>query len=391
MSRIDNSYRYPCTRNIGMEGFGYFLEEQIGEPRRNIRLFSKELSSVLSDGKSDIAGQIVLTNSGSSANLVAALALAERLRQEGKPLTAATSAFTFPTTMSSLILAGFEVQLIDVDEHGFNLSMDRLEMLPEAPSLVVVTHFLGFPADMEGLAAYRKKTGCFILQDACETLVCHYNHRPLYEYGDVVTWSFYHPHHLSSYGGGAIYAKNQQDYILCDSIAHWGRACKCHIDESLCTIPSGPAHQFTYENIGVNVEISELNACFGRWQLQNWDEIEQRRRNNYSCLYNLLAGHGTIKVWDFHNEEQDSPFVFPVLSMHKNIREVWNMMKEYGIEIRTLMGGATSMQMAYQRFLPKTTRCPHAEYMSEHAFFVGCHSTLGRKDIEYIGERLLEL
>lgn len=389
--KLDNSYRYPCTRNIGMDGFGQYLESEIREPRRNIRLFSKELSDCITERKEDISKHITLVNSGSSANLVAALTLSEKLKNEGKPLTAVASAFTFPTTMSALLLAGFEVELIDVDKEGFNISMELLEKLQTPPSLVAVTHFLGFPADMGRLEQYRQKTGCLILQDACETLVCHCNDRPVYSYGDIVTWSFYHPHHLSSYGGGAVYAATQEDFILCDSIAHWGRACKCHIDESLCTIPSGPAHQFTYERLGVNVEMSELNACFGRWQLLKWEEIEEQRRRNYDQLYSQLASKDNIRVWNFFNAQKDSPFVFPILHRDKTVKEVWEIMKAHGIEVRTLMGGATSTQKAFMNHLPANTSCPNAEYMSDHAFFIGCHNTITESDIEYISSMLKEI
>ena len=33
-------YRYPCTGNVGIIGFGKYLEGEIAEPRRNIRLFA---------------------------------------------------------------------------------------------------------------------------------------------------------------------------------------------------------------------------------------------------------------------------------------------------------------------------------------------------------------
>lgn len=390
MKQID-IYQIPCTRNIELKGFGNFLEKEIGQPRKNIRLFAKELSQILTEGKEDISGYLTLTNSGSSANLVAALALAEKIRRESKPLTAVASAFTFPTTMSALLLAGFDVTLVDVDEQGFNLSLSKLGQLPILPSLVVVTHFLGFPADMQGLLKYKEKTGCLILQDACETLVSHVNNQLLYQFGDVVTWSFYHPHHLSSYGGGAVYARAKEDFILCDSMAHWGRACKCHIDSKLCTVPFGPAHQFTYENIGVNVEMSELNACFGRWQLLHWNKIETQRKKNYAYLYENLKDNPRLKVWNFYNLEQDSPFVFPILIHNKCIHEIWPLLSKQGIEIRTLMGGATSLQTAYQCFLAHNTHCPNAEYMSDHAFFVGCHHTLDQDDMEHICQALANL
>lgn len=379
----NNNYKYPCTRNIGIDGFGSFLEQEIKEPRRNIRLFTQEFGNSIAANGDNPANRIVLTGSGSSANLVAALALAEKCKKSNRPLYAVTSAFTFPTTMSALILAGFKVKIIDVEQRGFNLDIDLLQQEKEAPSVVVVTHFLGFPADMQKLSEYRRLTGCYILQDACETLEATIDGQPLYSFGDIVTWSFYHPHHLSSYGGGAVYAANKDDYILLDSITHWGRACTCHIDESTCTVHAGPAHQFTYERLGVNVEMSELNACFGRWQLRNWREIETRRQENYRHLYAALKDKTNIVVWPFYNPECNSPFVFPIMTPSKTVNEIFDILAPLGIEIRTLMGGATPTQNAFKD-LTSCDSCPEAIFMAQHTFFVGCHSTLSTEDIDHI-------
>lgn len=386
------TFRYPCTRNIGMEGFGAFLEQEIAEPRRNLRLFAQEIGHLIGQGDTTLAHHLTLVNSGSSANLVAALALAEQLRHQGRPLTAAASAFTFPTTLSALLMADFQVKLIDVVPKGFNMDVTLLEAEEGPPSLVCITHFLGFPADLKALDAYRHRTGCLILQDACETMVCHTpdTDELLYQYGDVVTWSFYHPHHLSSYGGGAVYSGSTALHVLCDSIAHWGRACKCHIDPKLCHVPQGPAHQFTYEHIGVNVEMSELNACFGRWQLHQWADIEQRRQENYAHLLRLLAEHPRLQVWPFFNQHHDSPFVFPIFCREKDIREVYELLAPKGIEIRTLMGGATCEQPAFMNATINSDT-PNAQYMARHTFFVGCHHTLSHTDIEHIGTSISQL
>lgn len=96
-------YRYPCTGNVETQGFGKFLERNFGEPRKNIKAFSEELKE-----KYGIP-YISLVNSGSSANLVAAMALAEKVKQKNKKLTAVVSAFTFPTTISALKLSGFRI------------------------------------------------------------------------------------------------------------------------------------------------------------------------------------------------------------------------------------------------------------------------------------------
>lgn len=325
-----------------------------------------------------------MTNSGSSANLVAALALAEKCRAVGRPLTAIVSAFTFPTTISALRLAGFEVTLVDVEKGGFNIDVEKLKAVKPVASVFAVTHFLGFACEVKSVCQYAREHGSFVLQDACETFNLQNLHEDAdYRYcllDDITTLSFYHPHHLSSYGGGTVICNDMNDYVLCDSIAHWGRACKCHIDESLCHNPDGPAHQFTYERIGVNVEISELNACFGRWQLRNWSVIEGQRIANYLKLYHRLAGNPNLQVWQ-HEVYDDSKFVFPIrLKNGMNVCQAWELLSPKGVEIRTLMGGATCTQPAFVE-LPTADNQENAKEMADTTFFVGIHHTLPEDDV----------
>ncbi len=370
------TFRYPCTGHISITGFGQFLEDEIKEPRRNLRLFADELNELLG------SNYITLVNSGSSANLVAALALAEKCRSNGKSLTAFASAFTFPTTVSSLILAGFDVKLIDVEKGGFNIDIEKIKDDYITPYVIVITHFLGFPCNTREICEYARSKGSYVLQDACETLNLinqdeRYRHCDM---GDITTLSFYHPHHLSSYGGGAVICNDKTDYIICDSIAHWGRACKCHIDESICSNPVGPAHQFTYERVGVNVEMSELNACFGRWQLQHWNEIETQRLSNYLLLEKQLQDNPNLRIWPIGDSE-NSPFVFPIRLLNgMSVRQAWELLSSNGVEIRTLMGGATCSQKAFEGKITFGDQSNAIE-MADTTFFVGIHHTIPEEDV----------
>ncbi|MCD8292112.1 MAG: hypothetical protein LUC91_11525, partial [Prevotella sp.] len=60
--KSDQIYDYPCTRIIDVKGFGAYLEQEIQKPRRNLRLFTKELSDCLTQGHDDISHHITLTN-----------------------------------------------------------------------------------------------------------------------------------------------------------------------------------------------------------------------------------------------------------------------------------------------------------------------------------------
>lgn len=316
--------------------------------------------------------------------------MAEKVKKINKPLIAAISAFTFPTTISALVLAGFKLVTVDVTKDYFNMDIDKLKNIDSAPSVIVLTHFLGFPCNIEEFRKYANDNNCFILQDACETLGMQINNKQIFEYGDITTWSFYHPHHLSAYGGGAVITLTKDDYILTDSIAHWGRACKCHIDESLCTLPEGPAHQFTYERIGVNVEMSELNACFGRWQFLNWKKIEEKRIKHYDILYNTLKDVKTLKIWESPKIESSS-FVFPIKLLNgMTVNDAYNILSKEDIEIRILMGGVSNEQEAFKDILDNSI-FKNAHEMAETTFFVGIHQTLSDEDVEYVANKIKEL
>ena len=373
------NYRYPCTGYIPMSGFGNWLEQECSEPRHNINAFSRELRERFN------ASWVVPVNSGSSANLVAAIALAEKVRQQGKPLTAAICAFTFPTTVSALLLAGFELTVIDTEENGFNISFLALQNMDIMPSVLAITHFLGFPCEVEKICNLAHARGSYVLQDACETLGLQVNNRPIHQYGDLTTWSFYHPHHLSSYGGGAVLSHTEEDYLLTDSIAHWGRACRCHISPDSCCVPQGPAHQFTYERLGLNVEMSELNACFGRWQLRQWNEIERERCLRYQLLYDTLSDLSMSRVW-LSPQNAASPFVFPIqLTDGRTLNDIYPKLKAESIEIRTLMGGVCCDQPAFTHL---SAPLPCARELARTTFFVGIHHTLPMENVQHVAARL---
>lgn len=365
-------YRYPCTGNVGIIGFGKYLEGEIAEPRRNIRLFASEL-------KERFGGAFhCLVNSGSSANLVAAFAAAEKLKARGMPLTAVASAFTFPTTMSALTFAGFTVKIIDVAENDFNLDVSELERM-DPVSLIVPTHFLGFPYDIDRVKALADKWGALVLQDSCEAMDVPLYGRRNFEAADFITWSFYHPHHLSSYGGGCVVCGNAEDFALVDSVVHWGRACKCHIDPAMCTVPRGPGHEFTYERLGFNVELSELNACFGRWQLAQWDSFERMRRTHYDALLQSLSGCAGLRLWE--RPAGGSPFVFPFRAVNgMDVETVHARLAGMGVEARKLMGGVLNQQPGFWNY--EAEELTNARALADTTLFLGIHQALSEEQVQ---------
>ena len=227
--------QFPTTGRVSHDGFADFLKTNLGHPRQNIKLFTDELRAKFGPEF------LTLVNSGSSANMVAATAIKETVGV-GHIIAAG---FTFPTTLSPFLLTGFNVSLVDVRRDDFTIDPAAIEraIRPDTKA-IIVTHFLGFPADMKRILAIAKEKNLLILQDSCEAMKLEIDGKQAYEYGDFTTWSFYHPHHLSAYGGGAIISNSKTNLRLIESIAHWGRACSCHVDELSCSAPAGMDHNF---------------------------------------------------------------------------------------------------------------------------------------------------
>ena len=362
--------QFPCTGHVPTEGFAAFVGGELSESRHNLRLLESELNQVLG------TPFITLVNSGSSASLAAAILVKQRCGARRRILMAG---FSFPTTIASFTLLGFDVRLVDTEPDGFNLDPEALiGELDGQVAAVVATHFLGFPAQLGRIGTAVRKHGAILVQDACETMNLQVDGMPIYEHGDLITHSFYHPHHLSSFGGGAVVVRSRELHDQVQSIVHWGRSCRCHYDATRCEAPDGLNHNFWYQREGVNVEMSELNACFARWQLHSWPEQEARRWEHWRLWESALAGIPGVHTWPARGNI--SPFVFPIAVATGRFPAVTREIMARGVEVRSLMGGAMHRHPAYQHLAHAGLK--QCEAMGARSFFVGLHQTLETKQVE---------
>lgn len=371
--------RIPCTGRVSVEGFDSYLRAELGPSRRNLALCERELASALR------VEHVSLVNSGSSANLAAAIFVKQRCGARRRVLLAG---FTFPTTISSFSLLGFEVELVDTEPGGFNLCPQALaQALRDDVAAVVVTHFLGFPARLAEIAELAHRQGALLVQDACETMHLRLGETPIHAFGDIVTHSFYHPHHLTSFGGGAVVVRSRAEHDHVQSIIHWGRECRCHYDPASCTAPHGHDHNFWYIREGVNLEMSELNACFLRWQLQSWPEQERGRWERWKIWETTLSGLPGVRTWPADFEV--SPFVFPIGVGRARFATVAEAVRASGVEARSLMGGAIHRHPAYGHLAH--AGLVHCAEVGAATFFTGIHQTIALDEVRLAAARVRRL
>jgi len=246
----------------------------------------------------------VLTNSGSSANLLAISALTSprlkerRLRAGDEVITAAAG---FPTTVAPIVQNGLVPVFVDCDPLTGNIRAERLEdaFVPGRTRAVMVAHTLGNPYDVEEVTRFCRDHGLWMVEDNCDALGSRYAGRLTGTFGDLSTQSFYPPHHITLGEGGAVnVVRDPLLKVLVESFRDWGRDCWCasgmentcgkRFEWQLGGLPAGYDHKYIYSHLGYNLKPLDPQAAIGRAQLRKLPDFVAARRANWQHLRRLL-------------------------------------------------------------------------------------------------------
>ena len=222
-----------------------------------------------------------LVNSGSSANLIAFMALtAPELgdRQIRKGDEIITVACGFPTTVTPAIQYGAVPVFVDVTVPQYNIDVTKLEAaLSPKTKAVMIAHTLGNPFDLSAVKAFCDAHNLWLVEDNCDALGTQYTingeTRFTGTWGDIGTSSFYPPHHMTMGEGGCVYTNNPLLNRLILSFRDWGRDCICpsgqdnfcghRFDGQFGELPKGYDHKYVYSHFGYNLKVTDINGVEG--------------------------------------------------------------------------------------------------------------------------------
>ena len=166
-----------------------------------------------------------LVNSGSSANLLAFMALTapelagRRIRKGDEVITVACG---FPTTVTPIIQYGAIPVFVDVTIPQYNIDVAQLEAARSSRTkAVMIAHTLGNPFDLKAVKAFCDRYGLWLVEDNCDALGSLYRiggeWRKTGTVGHIGTSSFYPPHHMTMGEGGAVYTDDALLHRLVNS------------------------------------------------------------------------------------------------------------------------------------------------------------------------------
>ena len=245
---------------------------------------------------------VSLVNSGSSANLLAFMALtspklgARRVRPGDEVITVAAG---FPTTVTPILQYGAVPVFVDVELPSCNIDCSLLgKTLSKKTKAVMLAHTLGNPFNIKAIKEFCSKHGLWLIEDNCDALGSRYGGKYTGTFGDIGTPSFYPPHHLTMGEGGAVYTDDTRLKRIIESFRDWGRDCWCpsgkdntcgrRFTQKFGDLPLGYDHKYVYSHFGYNLKATEMQAAVGLAQLEKFPAFAKARRKNWAYLRKAL-------------------------------------------------------------------------------------------------------
>jgi CDP-6-deoxy-D-xylo-4-hexulose-3-dehydrase len=334
----------------------------------------------------------VMSNSGSSANLLAVAALANQVTpnylKPGDEVI--VPALSWSTTIWPLIQHNLVPVFVDCDINDFNLDLNKLEqaITPKTRAIKLV-HVYGNPCNMDGIMSLAKKHNLFVIEDCCEAMGAFYDGKSVGSFGDVGNFSFFFSHHISTLEGGISVTNN---FELTETMrilrAHgWSR----EADEHKKYVEKYPDidPRFIFINQGYNLRPTEVNAAMGEHQLPKLDGFIDNRRETAAFFLKELA-----KYQDFLRFQQEKPkgkhvwFGFAITLKDKTpftVKDITAFMQKNKIETRPIIAGNMARHPAFDMYEHRISGDLNAaDAIMKNGFAFACHHAVDQNAREYI-------
>jgi dTDP-4-amino-4,6-dideoxygalactose transaminase len=300
-----------------------------------------------------------------------ALALALMALDIGPGDDVLTTPYTFFATAGAITRAGATPVFVDVDEHTFNLDVNRMaDVLASHPKIraIIPVHLFGGCADMDPICAMAAERRIFVIEDAAQSIGAAYKNRRAGSIGQIGCFSFFPSKNLGGYGDGGMLTTNDPSFSA--RLA----ALRIH----------GRTGKYFHEWIGINSRLDALQAAVLRVKFRHLDDWTAGRQRNADRYRTRLA--------------ELSPSVIPTKPASYQTRHVYNQfvircskrdamqshLKKQGIGSEIYYPLPLHLQPCYANLGYKQGDFPVSEKLAAESLALPVHSELADDDIDYI-------
>lgn len=338
----------------------------------------------------------IMVNSGSSANY-----LAMELLDLPEGSEVITPALTFATTVAPIVRNRLVPAFVDAAPGTYNIDADRIEaMIGPNTRAMMIPSLIGNLPDWDRIRAIADAHDLKVIEDSADTLGATLHGTSTGTRSDISTTSFYGSHVINAAGNGGMLCVDDDDLARRALLLRsWGRTSSLYVDsesiEKRFNVElDGISYdaKFLFDELGYNVEPSEMGAAFGLVQLKKLEDNIAARERNFRRQYDFfarfeewfilpdqLAGSRTGWLAFPLTIRPDAPFVRREL-------QIW--LEERDIQTRPVFTGNILRQPAMKnvRTAVSAEGYPVADAVMRGGILLACHHGLDDAQIDYMHE-----
>ena len=357
-----------------------------------------------------------VVNSGSSANLLAFMALTSPLLGDRRIFPGdevITVAAGFPTTVTPMLQYGAVPVFVDVTVPQYNIDVTMLEQaVSDKTKAVMLAHTLGNPFDLKSVKDFCKRHELWLVEDNCDALGSRYCIDGQWKYtgtvGDIGTSSFYPPHHMTMGEGGAVYTNDALLNKILRSMRDWGRDCICasgndnmcghRFDRQYGDLPLGYDHKYVYSHFGYNLKATDMQAAVGCAQLEKLPSFVEARKKNFAYLSGKLQEVGKWLILPEACENSDPSWFGYLVTCREGISKnnIVDYLEQKGVQTRMLFAGNLTRQPCFDEMRKSGTgyrivsELRESDRIMRDSFWIGLYPGMTDEMLDYMAGRIME-
>lgn len=189
--------------------------------------------------------------------------------------------YTFVSTVNAFILRGAKIVFADSYADNPNIDADSLEnLITSKTKAILVVHYGGIACDMDKIMDLATKHNLFVVEDAAQAVDSFYKGRSLGSIGHLAAFSFHETKNIISGEGGMLVINDPQFVNRAEIIWEKGT--------NRSAFWRGEVDKYNWVDIGSSFLPSEIIAAYLYAQLENLEDIQQKRTKIWKKYWDKL-------------------------------------------------------------------------------------------------------
>lgn len=191
--------------------------------------------------------------------------------------------YTFVSSAIAFLREGANVVFADSGALNPNITADTIRpLITPRTRVIVVVHYAGVACDMDSIMELAREHDLLVVEDAAHSIDSYYRDRPLGSIGHLAAFSFHETKNINC-GEGGMLVVNDERFVRRSEII-WEKG------TNRAEFYRGMVNKYGWCDIGSSFLPSEFNAAFLWAQLEQLDDIQQRRIRIWQIYDSILRG-----------------------------------------------------------------------------------------------------